>query len=82
MDRIGKDLLRDAKANIAQNGASKDLLSILVRANVESQSEKGGQTMTDDEVLARKSNVQPYDSLNGVLTIWVSEVPTVYHVHH
>lgn len=54
MNRIGNDLLRDAKANLSENGASKDLLSLLVRANAEEKSERG-QTITDEEVLARES---------------------------
>ncbi|KAJ3785706.1 cytochrome P450 [Lentinula aff. detonsa] len=55
MDRIGRELLRESKliaAGKAENRRSKDLLSLLVRSNVDT-SIPYGQRMSDEDVLAQ-----------------------------
>ena len=63
MRRIGQDLLREKKINIDENadeekeqgrGSGKDLLSVLVRANMDTELPES-QRMSDEDVLARKS---------------------------
>lgn len=60
MDRIGRQLLRESKAEISGSGAKveksslqgRDLLSLLVRANMATDV-PDSQRMTDEDVLAR-----------------------------
>ena len=62
MRRIGQELLREKKINIDDNideekeqgrGSGKDLLSVLVRANMDTELPES-QRMSDEDVLARK----------------------------
>ncbi|KAF9077281.1 cytochrome P450 [Rhodocollybia butyracea] len=51
MDRIGRNLLDESKASLRGNGekagASRDLLSLLVKSNV------GGERMSDEDIIAQ-----------------------------
>lgn len=64
MRRIGQRLLRDSKQKIALGGsvdsvASRDLLSLLVRANT-TEDIPEAQRLSDEDVLARKSSARHY----------------------
>ncbi|ESK86852.1 cytochrome p450 [Moniliophthora roreri MCA 2997] len=53
MSRIGGQLLRDAKLNQeSEKGTDRDILSLLVRSNMQEQNEKSGG-MSDEDVLAQ-----------------------------
>lgn len=58
MRRIGLQLLQESKNEMAQNGTekgrSRDLLSLLVRANT-SKDLPASQRLSDEDVLARTS---------------------------
>lgn len=59
MDRIGSQLLSESKADIANQKTSwtrRDLLSLLLRANV-STDLPASQRMSDQDVLARKHHI-------------------------
>jgi hypothetical protein len=54
MDRVGRDLLQRKKAEVTQGQgktASRDLISLLVRANIESDT---AHRLSDDDMLARE----------------------------
>jgi hypothetical protein len=58
MMRIGRKLLQDSKNEMAENGTfekgrSRDLLSLLVRANT-AKDIPASQRLSDEDVLARK----------------------------
>jgi hypothetical protein len=57
MMRIGRKLLQDSRNELAESGfeksRSRDLLSLLVRANT-SQDIPASQRLSDEDVLARK----------------------------
>ena len=64
MDRIGRELLDNSKAALHRNGLkvdketlkSKDLLTLLLRANMATDIPEH-QRMSDDDVLARELSV-------------------------
>ena len=68
MRRIGQELLREKKIKIDENadeekeqgrGGGKDLLSVLVRANMDTELPES-QRMSDEDVLARESLRRSY----------------------
>lgn len=68
MSRVGEQLLEDAKKNAAADKDSvvdKDLLSLLVKANIAAGA--GGQKLTDVDVLARECAQQQAIALEVIL---------------
>jgi hypothetical protein len=61
MLRIGRQLLRESKSELAENGTfeksrSRDLLSLLVRANT-TKDIPASQQLSEEDVLARKNSL-------------------------
>lgn len=84
---IGRKLLVDSKAAIEQNknmdrasGKSKDLLSLLVRANTSTEL-ADNQRMSDEDVLARAFILKQFTKTISTLFFTI-EVPTFLVAGH
>ena len=87
MSRIGRELLSNSKAAVLQNESlekdtwkTRDLLSLLVRANVATDLTES-QRMLDEDVLARAYYHSDIPSL-GITLIWATEIPTFIVAGH
>ncbi|KAK7031142.1 hypothetical protein VNI00_013750 [Paramarasmius palmivorus] len=79
MSRIGHQLLRDAKASQAsEKGGENDLLSLLVRSNMQEQNTKSGG-MSDEDVLAQVPTflVAGHETTSTAVT-WALYLLTLY----
>ena len=87
MSRIGRELLSNSKAAVLQNESlekdtwkTRDLLSLLVRANVATDLTES-QRMLDEDVLARAYYHSDIPIL-GITLIWATEIPTFIVAGH
>jgi hypothetical protein len=82
MNRIGRQLLRESKASIHDKSMGRDLLTLLVKANMATDLPES-QRLSDDDVLARMFKVALLLSFCFLTIISTStEVPTFLVAGH